>query len=167
MIRGAKRKPGADQRALQGALGADADLLALELRAVAARGGEELLAHGIVDHRVLQPTLVLERDRHRKSWETMQEIRRAIERVDDPDEFTVAVAAAFLGQEGMLRVAAADGRDDVGLGLAVDVGDEIVASLAVDFQRIETRQAADDQITGAPGGTHADIEQWLHRLGLE
>ena len=57
--------------------------------------------------------------------------------------------------------------DDVGLGLAIDVGDEVVAALAVDFQRIEARQAAHDQIAGAPRGAHADIEQWLHRLALE
>jgi hypothetical protein len=67
----------------------------------------------------------------------------------------------------MLRVAAANGGDDVGFGLAVDVGHEVVAALAVDFQGIETRQAAHDQITGTPGGTHADIEQWLHRLAVE
>ena len=97
----------------------------------------------------------------------MQKIRRAVERIDDPDEFAVAAAAAFLGEKRVLRVAAANGGDDVGFGLAVDVGDEIVAALAVDFQRIEPRQALDDQIAGAPRGTHADIEEWLHRVALE
>ncbi len=97
----------------------------------------------------------------------MQEIGGAVERIDDPDEFAVAAAAAFLGEEGVLRVAAANGGDDVGLGLAVDVGDEIVAALAVDFQGIEAREAAYDQIAGAPRGAHADIEQWLHRVALE
>ena len=74
---------------------------------------------------------------------------------------------AFLGEKRVLRVAAANGRDDVRFGLAVDVGDEIVAALAVDFQRIEARQALDDQIAGAPRGAHADIEQWLHKVALE
>ena len=57
--------------------------------------------------------------------------------------------------------------DDLRLGLAIDVRDEVVAAFAVDFQRIETRQAAHDQIAGAPRGTHADIEQWLHKLAVE
>ena len=76
-------------------------------------------------------------------------------------------AAAFLGEKGVMRVAAANRRDDVRLGLAVDVGDEIVAALAVDLQRIEARQAAHDQIAGAPRGAHADIEQWLHKVAVE
>src|SRR5882757_3701900 len=97
----------------------------------------------------------------------MQEIRRAIEGIDDPDELIVAAAAAFLGEKCVLRVATANGGDDVGFGLAVDVGDEIVAPLAVDFQGIEARKAAHDQITGAAGGTHADIEEWLHKRALE
>jgi hypothetical protein len=70
---------------------------------------------------------------------------------------------AFLAENGVLGVAAANGGDDVGFGLAVDVGDEVVAALGVDFDGIEARQAAHDQITGAPGGAHADIEQWLHK----
>src|SRR6185312_12587624 len=101
----------------------------LELRAVAARGGEKFLPHGVVDDGVLQAALVLERDRYGEGGEAVQEIRGAVERVDDPDEFVVAAAAAFLGEKGMLRVAAANGGDDVRFGLAVDVRDEIVAPL--------------------------------------
>ena len=48
-------------------------------------------------------------------------------------------AAALLGEKGVIGMAAPDGRDDLRLGLAVDVGDEIVAALGVDFERIETR----------------------------
>ena len=96
-------KAGADQRSFEGALGADADLLAVELGAVAARGGEELLAHGIVDHRVLQPPAVLDRDRHREGRKAVQEIRGAVERIDDPDVLALAAAAAFLGEERVVR----------------------------------------------------------------
>ena len=110
---------------------------------------------------------MLDRDRHGERREAVQEISRAIERVDDPDKFTVAAAPGFLPEHRMLRMAAADGCDDVRFGLAVDVGDEIVAALAVDFDRIEARQAAHDQITGAPGRAHADIEEGLHKRALE
>ena len=97
----------------------------------------------------------------------MQKIRGAIERIDDPHVFVVTAAAGFLAQHGVLRIAAANGGDDVRFGFAVDIGDEVVAALGVDFDRIETRQAAHDQITGAPGGAHADIEQWLHDVAVE
>ena len=72
------------------------------------------------------------------------------------------VPAALLGEKRMIGMAAPNGRDDVRLGLAVDVGDEVVAALGVDLQRIETRQAAHDEIAGAARGAHADIEKWLH-----
>src|SRR5208282_3288216 len=92
-------KAGPDQRSFQRALAADADLLALELRAVAAGSGEEFLAHGIVDDRMLQAAAVLERDRYGEGRETVQEIRRAVERIDDPDELIVAAAAALFGEK--------------------------------------------------------------------
>ncbi len=131
-------KAGSDQRSFEPALGADAYFPALELRTVAARGGEELLTHGIVDHRVLQPPAVFDRDRDSEGWKAVQEIRRAIEGVDDPEVFALAAAAALLGENCVIRVAAADDGDDLRLGLAVDVRDEVVAALAVDFQGIET-----------------------------
>src|SRR6202043_2245954 len=113
--------------------------------------------HGVVYDGVLQTPLVLERDRDRKRRETMQKIGRAVERVDDPDEFVVARAAAFLREKGVLGVAAADGGDDVGFGLAVDVGDEIVASLAVYFQGIEPGKPRTIQIPAPPAATQAVI----------
>src|SRR4029077_17929488 len=125
---------GADERAFQGALAADADLLALQLRTVAARSGEKFVPHRTVDDAMLQATLVLKRDGDGESGKPMQKIRGAIERIDDPHELALAAAARFFGQDCVLRIAAVDGGDDVRLGLAVDVGDEIIAALAVDFQ---------------------------------
>ena len=97
----------------------------------------------------------------------MQKIGGAVQRIDDPHEFVLAAAAGFLSQDGVLRVAAADGRDDVRFGLAVDVGDEIIAPLGVDLQGIEAREAFDDQIAGAARGAHCDIEEGLHKVALE
>ena len=64
---------------------------------------------------------MLHGDRYGEGGEAMQEIGGAIERIDDPNEFVVAAAAGLLAEHGMLRIAAAYGGDDVGLGLAVDV----------------------------------------------
>ena len=44
----------------------------VELRAGAAGGGKQLLAHRVVDHGVLESTLLLHSDRDRKYREAMQ-----------------------------------------------------------------------------------------------
>ncbi len=95
-------KSGADEGAFEGALGAHADLLAVELCAVAARGGEELLAHGVVDDGVLEPAAVLDRDRYRERREAVQEIGGAVQRIDDPNVLALAAAAALLAEKRMI-----------------------------------------------------------------
>ena len=59
----------------------------------------------------------------------MQEIGRAVQRIDDPDRLVRAARAALLGEKGVLRVVAADGGDDLVLGRVIDLGDEVVAAL--------------------------------------
>jgi hypothetical protein len=81
-------------------VGADANALAIELRAFAAGRGEQLLPHRVVHDRVLHASATLHADRHRELRIAVQEIRGAVERVDDPDEFVVVAAlAAFLRQK--------------------------------------------------------------------
>ena len=74
----------------------------------------------------------------------MQKIGGAIERIDDPHEFILAAAARLFGEHRVLRITAANGRDDVRFGLAVDIRDEIIAAFGVDLERIEARQAFND-----------------------
>src|ERR1700686_699864 len=57
-------KAGRQQCALEPALLADTDAAILQMRAVAARGGEHLLAHRIVEAADLEPAALLDRDRH-------------------------------------------------------------------------------------------------------
>ena len=66
--------------------------------------------------------------------------------------------AAFLGEEGVVGVQAPDGLDDVGLGGAVDLGDVVVATLAVDLDGIEARHGAHDDVAGAACGFDRNIE---------
>ena len=70
----------------------------------------------------------------------------------------VAGGAAFLGEEGMVGMQAADGLDDVGLGGAIDLGHVVVATLAVDFDGFEARDGAHDDVAGAARGANRDIE---------
>ena len=66
--------------------------------------------------------------------------------------------AAFLGEDGVIGMQAADGLDDVGFGGLVDLGDEVVAALAFDLDGFEARDGADDDVAGAARGFDRDIE---------
>ena len=94
-------------------------------------GGEELLAQRVVDHRVLEPAAHLAGDRDREHREAVQEVRGAVERIDDPEVLVAAAAAAFLREEsrgpGYIRRMVSMMSL---LGRVVDLGDEVVAALA-------------------------------------
>jgi hypothetical protein len=53
----------------------------------------------------------------------VQEVRRAVEGIDDPEGVAVARLAAFLSQKGVTGVVFADQLDDLGLGRMVIVRD--------------------------------------------
>jgi len=59
----------------------------------------------------------------------------------------------------VVRVDPADGVDDLRLGAAVDVGDEVVAALGRDLERLEPVQAAEDDVAGATCRADADVDE--------
>jgi hypothetical protein len=141
---------------------ADAHLAPVDRGAGAAAGGEQFLAQGVVDHAVLEPAAVHHRDGDAEHREAVQEVGRAVQRVDDPDVLGIAAGAAFLGEEGVVRVAALHGADDVLLGHAVDFADEVVAALGVDLDGVELVDVADDEVAGAARGADADVQNGMH-----
>ena len=133
------------------------------MRAAAAAGGEQLLAHRVVDDAVLDAAAHLAGDRYREHREAVHEVGGAVQRVDDPDGVAAAAGAALLGEEGVVGVGRADVLDDRALGGAVDLGDEVVAALGGDVQAVEPDQAADDDFARAAGGADGDVEEGVHR----
>src|SRR5690554_2421764 len=96
---------------------ADTDAAAIQLRAFAARGGEQFLAQRVIYHAVLHAAAALYADRHRELRKAMQEVRRAVQRIDDPGELFLlagfaARMTAFLGEHRMLRIVLANDFDD-------------------------------------------------------
>ena len=92
-------KTGADQAFLEVLPARDAHAAVVEERAAAARRGEKVVMHRIVDDRLRDLTLVLERDRHAVLWKTVQKVGRAVEWIDDPHVLRCGVGAfrgAFL-----------------------------------------------------------------------
>ena len=66
-----------------------------------ALGGKQFVADRIIDDAGLQPALTLQRDRNGKERNAVQEIRRSVERIDDPAMLRIRPfrGARFLHQE--------------------------------------------------------------------
>jgi hypothetical protein len=128
----------------------------------AAGGGENLLAHGVVHHCVLEPAFVLAGDRHREYRKLVQKVRRPVERIDDPHGIVVPAGTAFFRQKGVIRVVLADDRDDLRLRLGIDLGYEVVPALGRDREGFEAIEVADDDFAGPPRGPNGDIEKRMH-----
>ena len=89
----------------------------------------------------------------------VQEIRGAVERIDDPHEFVVVAAlAAFLSKKCMLRIAAPYSLDDVPLRRRVDLADEVVLALGAHLEAVQPVQAANDDLSGAARGLNGDVQ---------
>src|SRR5690606_20289992 len=114
VLRGLVREAGSQQGAVEILALGDADAAAIELGAVAAAGGPKLLAHGIVDHRYLQPAPMTQGDGDGEVGHPVEEIGGAVERIDDPLELVVlARGAGFLAHDGVMRVGLAQDADDL------------------------------------------------------
>jgi hypothetical protein len=87
----------------------------------------------------------------------VQEVGRAIERIDDPHVVRVRVlvaARAFLGKDRVVRVRGVQRLHDRGLRRVVDLAHEILRSLRGDRQKVEIARAAVDDVAGAARGLH-------------
>ncbi len=97
-------------------------------------------------------------DRHAELREAMDEVGRAIERIDDPLEGARTECATLFTQEGVIGVGATDGGDDLGLGSPIDIGHEVVPTLARDFERIEAIETTYDDFGRTACRAYRDVE---------
>ncbi len=58
----------------------------------------------------------------------------------------------------MVRIEPLDRLDDLRFRGAIDVGDEVVASLGFDLQAFQARNSPDDHFAGAAGGFDRKVE---------
>jgi hypothetical protein len=126
------------------------------------RAGEELLPQRIEDDPVLHAAAHAARNGDREHRKAVDEVRGAVERIDDPLRVALAAAAAFLGEDRVTRIRLADDLDDLALGGPVDVGDEVVAALGRHLEAVEPRHAADDELARAARGAYRDVEKCVH-----
>jgi hypothetical protein len=124
-----ERKAGADQRVGHPRPLRDAQALVVEEGAAPLRREEEVVSRRVVDDRLLDLVAKGEADRDRVRRQAVDEIGRAVERVDDPDVLAVARAARaarLLGEDAVARVGREQDVDDRRLGGVIDLGDEVV-----------------------------------------
>ena len=79
----------------------------------------------------------------------------------------LAAAAALLGEHRVVGIVPADDADDLLLGVAVDLADEVVAPLGGDGERFQPVEAADDDFAGTARGADCDIEKRMHGSSRE
>jgi hypothetical protein len=111
---------------------------------------------------VLEPALHLTGNGHCESRESVQEVRCAVEGIDDPNGIAISRAAALLSQEGVAGVVLPNELDDLSLGRMIDFADEVIAPLRCDRQGFEAVEATDDDFAGGTGGPDGDIEKRMH-----
>ena len=135
---------------------------AVELRALAAAGRENLLPQRVVNDAVLELALASDADRHGELREAVQVVRRSVERIDDPLILVVAGRAAFLGEDRMVGIVVADDLDDRGFGGLIDLRDELVAAFLDDLERLELVHLANHDLAGAARRANCDVDHAVH-----
>ena len=161
----AERKAGADEAVSQMIALRHAHPVVVEIGAAAARRGEEIVAHRIVDHRLRDQSLLREGDRHAVLRESVQEVGGAVERIDDPDVLGVGIVAfgrALFREDRMVRVGVEQRVDDRAFRRAVDLAHEVLRPLRRDGQPVEVAGAAADHVAGTARGFHRDGERGVH-----
>ena len=105
--------------------------LIVEECALAALGDEQFLVHRIVDHPGDDRSFAFERDRDRELRDAVQEIRGAVERIDDPDMGRIGarLQPAFLTEKSVARTRPRQLRVENLLGATIGGGNEIRRTL--------------------------------------
>ena len=88
----------------------------------------------------------------------MQEVRRAIERVDNPDGVGFALYATLFSLDGMIGLVLVNAVDGSLFGSDIGFTNEIVMALLLDIEFLETSHLLDEDRAGAPGRHYRDVQ---------
>src|SRR3990172_10903224 len=104
---GGERETGAEQGVFKLGDAAHAYAAVVQLRAAAARGGEEFIARRVEHHRLVQAVFMFERDGNAEVGQAVQKVGGAVERVDDPYIVIAGLCAGFFPEKSMVWVGGA------------------------------------------------------------
>jgi len=96
----------------------------------------------------------------------VQEIGGAIERIDDPEKFSLALLAlssSFFTQEMVVGISFAENVYDFSFSGPVDFTHEVIPAFVVYGKVIDIVHGADNQIPRLSCGAGGDIEHGVHR----
>ena len=126
---------GADDGPLEHAGVGDPDAGVVHAGAGAPRRGELFVVDGIDDDPVFEHGAPADGDGDAEVRDAREEVRRAVEGVDDPGVLGIgAGSTTFLTEYAVVGIRTHDGVDDGVFGGAVDLGDEVVLRLLLDAQ---------------------------------
>ena len=129
--------------------------------AAALFGGVKFVPCRVEDHAGDDLPVALQRDRDGEDRDAVQEVGRAVERIDDPAMLGVLAfdLAALLHQEAPVRAGARQFIEDDLLGPPVGIGDEVGRALHRDLEVLHLAEVAGKRATGLGGGLRHHVEQ--------
>ena len=159
-------EPGRHQRLGQVGLLAALQPDAVAPGAAAAHGGERLSERGRRDGGHERALAVGGGDRHGVAGEAVEEVGRAVDRVDEPrDAARAGVVGALLADDGVVGPLPPQRPDDQRLRRVVELGDHVrAAALGLDVGDAP-RPAAADEGAGLLGQTLGEREQVIELAG--
>ena len=151
----AKWKAGRDQAFLHPDAFGNAQTAVVHVRAAPLGGGKEVIAAGIKYDGLLDLAFDRERNAHAVDRKAVDEVGRAVQRIDDPDKlgvFRAMGAARLLGMDAVPRVGGQQGLDDDLFAGVIDFGDKVVDLFLGDTHGLDVECCAvDDGASGACG----------------
>ena len=160
-----------DQAVLElGAL-AHADAAFVQEGATALGGSEQVVAGGVVNHRLLDLALDGERNAHAVHGEAVDEVGGAVQRVDHPDEIGMLGAvllARLFSQDAVAWVGCEQGFDDDFFSRMIHFGHKVVDLLLRNAHGFHVKgRAVDDGAGGAcslDGHVEHGVQIGRHKL---
>ena len=121
---------------------------AIQERACTEGCGEDLVMHGIKHYACHNLILFARGDGNRELRHTVNEIRRAVERIDDPLHLAWITAgeSPLFRQDRVARKMPAQAGNDGRFRLAINSRDEIELGLAVDLQQVPLCEACSQNL---------------------
>src|SRR5207302_2834694 len=155
------RQPAGDHAFVEIATAGDAQPLIVEEGALATLGNIELFVGRIIDYPGDYGALALQADRDRKLRDAVQEIRGAVERVDDPGVGLVVAhtCPAFLADEAVTRPRLVEVAVEHLLSALVGHGNEIGRALERHLKVLDFAEVALETAAGAARGFDHDVDK--------
>lgn len=118
--------------------------------APAASGGEQFVAHRIVNHGHFSAAFDAYGDGNGEMRETFDEVCSAIQWINHPLHIAIFAdqLTAFFAHDTVLRIRLADDVDDQMLCIAIDVGDEVIGPFLARFYSVRGFVVFGNQVTG-------------------